>query len=145
MLLKHHAPSEVRDLLRGVPLFVDATDKELDAIASVARTVEFPQGAVICEEGATGIGLHVIVEGSVGVTSTHSADGTLGRGAYFGEIAVIDGGRRMATIRALTPVTTLAIVAWDFKTIMDEHPSVTRRLVLELCARIRAEAASFTA
>lgn len=144
MLLKHHAPSEARALLRGVPLFQDMTDRELDAVAGVARTVEFEAGAVICQEGSSGIGLHVILEGTVAVSSSHSRDCTLGPGAYFGEIAVVDGGPRMATVTALTPVRTLAIVAWEFTSILDKHPQVVRRLVKELCVRLRKEAATIS-
>jgi CRP-like cAMP-binding protein len=145
MLLKHHAPAEVRALLRGVPLFMDMTDRELDTIAAVARPVEFAPGAVICAEGTSGIGLHIIVEGTVLVSSSHSTDRTLGPGAYFGEIAVVDGGPRMATVTATTAVRTLSIVAWEFTGILDQHPQVVRRLVKELCVRLRKEAATISA
>lgn len=144
MLLQPSAPPETMTLLCSVPLFADASDKELDAIARVARTVEFPANAVICAEGVSGVGLHVIAHGSVRVTSSHSAPVSLGPGAYFGEIAVIDGGPRMATVTAETAVTTLAIVSWELRTIMDNQPQVTRRLVLELCQRLREQAAAFS-
>ena len=135
---------ETKALLRGVPLFAGATDKELDAVARVARTVEFPQGAVICAEGVTGIGLHVIAAGTVNVSSSHSADARLGPGAFFGEIALVDGGSRMATVTAETPVTTLAIVSWEFRHIMETQPQVLHHLVLELCRRLRDQAAAFS-
>jgi voltage-gated potassium channel len=144
MLLQPSAPPETTTLLRSVPLFADATAKELDAIARVARTVEFPAGSIICAEGVSGVGLHVIAHGSVSVTSSHSAPVTLGAGAYFGEIAVVDGGPRMATVTAETAVTTLAIVSWELRTIMDTQPQVMHRLVLELCRRLRDQAAAFS-
>jgi CRP-like cAMP-binding protein len=144
MLAKSHAPAETIELLRGVPLFVDMGDKELQEIARLTRSMEWPEGAIICAEGASGIGLHVIANGTVRVSSTHGTDGTLGRGAYFGEIALIDGGPRMATVVAVTPVTTLAIVAWEFKGIIEEHPTVAMRLIKELCGRIRTQAGTFT-
>ena len=144
MLLHHSAPAETKALLRGVPLFADATDRELDAIANVARTVDFPAGAVICAEGMTGVGLHVIVDGTVSVTSSHSRETALGPGAYFGDIALVDGGPRMATVTAQTAVTTLAIVAWEFKTIMDSQPQVMRHLLREMCQRLRDQAAAFS-
>lgn len=144
MLVQPSAPPETKTLLRSVPLFADATDKELEAIARVARTVEFPAGSVICAEGVSGVGLHVIAHGTVDVTSSHSAPISLGPGAYFGEIAVVDGGPRMATVTAQTPVTTLAIVSWELRTIMDSQPQVMRHLVVELCRRLRDQAAAFS-
>jgi CRP-like cAMP-binding protein len=144
MLTHQSALPETVALLRRVPLFADATDKQLDAVAKVARAVDFPAGSVICAEYATGVGLHVIDHGTVSVTSSHSPTVTLGPGAYFGEIALIDGGPRMATVTAETPVKTLALVSWEFTGILETQPSVALHLVRELCLRLREQAAAFS-
>lgn len=144
MLKTVKIPSQDVQLLQAMPMFASLSAKELGVVAAAAKHVTFPQGAVICEEGQSGIGLHVIVEGTVSITSTHSSPSSLGPGAYFGEIALIDRGPRLATVVAATDVTTLSIVAWEFTTLMDNHPEVTRALLLEMCGRLRAQAASYT-
>lgn len=143
-MLKQSVPPQTTQLLRGVPMFATTSDKELKLIASVARSVSFEPGTVICDEGKSGIGLHVLVEGEVEVTSSHAPPSRLGPGAYFGEIALLDGGPRLATVRATTHVSTLSIVAWDFKAILDEQPAVARGLLLEMCRRLREQAAAYT-
>lgn len=143
-MLKQSVPPQTTQLLRGVPMFANASDKELKIIAAATRRVVFEPGAVICHEGKSGVGLHVIVEGQVEVTSSHAPPSLLGPGAYFGEIAVVDGGPRLATVKAAGPVATLSIVAWDFKAILDEQPAVARGLVLEMCRRLRQQAAAYT-
>jgi CRP-like cAMP-binding protein len=134
-------PSTVEQHLRAVPLFADASDVDLAYVAVVAHPTRFPKGTIICAEGVRGVGLHVITDGQVRVTSSHSPEVVLSAGAYFGEMAVLDGGPRMATVVAATDVSTLVINAREFAQILDEQPAVARHLVLELCARLREQAA----
>ena len=136
--------STVESHLRAVPLFAGATPEQLAHIASVARPATFAKGTVICAEGVRGVGLHVITGGQVRVSSSHSPEALLGPGAYFGEMAVLDGGPRMATIVAATDVSTLVIMAWEFSQILEQQPAVLRHLVDQLCARVREQAAHLT-
>jgi voltage-gated potassium channel len=130
--------------LRAVPLFAGASPTQLAHVASVARPTSFRRGTIICAEGVHGVGLHVITAGSVRVTSRHAPDLALGPGSYFGEMAVLDGGPRMATVVAESDVETLVILAWEFGRILDEQPEVLRHLVGALCARVREQAAHLT-
>lgn len=132
--------STVEEHLRAVPLFADASDIDLAYVAVVARPQTFRKGTVICAEGVSGVGLHVITDGQVRVTSSHSPEVVLSAGSYFGEMAVLDGGPRMATVVAATDVSTLVIMAWEFARILEEQPAVMRHLVQQLCARLRAQA-----
>lgn len=138
------AVSTVESHLRAVPLFADATPEELAHIASVARPATFDKGTIICAEGVRGVGLHVITGGQVHVTSSHSPDSVLGPGSYFGEMAVLDGGPRMATVVAETHVSTLVLMAWEFAQICEEQPAVLKHLVKQLCDRLREQAAQVT-
>lgn len=133
-------PSTIEQHLRAVPLFADASPEQLRHVATVARPATFTRGTIICAEGVRGVGLHVITGGEVRVRSSHSPDAQLGPGSYFGEMAVLDGGPRMATVVAATDVSTLVIVAWEFAQILDEQPAVLRHLVEQLCARLRDQA-----
>ena len=62
----------------------------------------------------------------------------LGPGDYFGEISMIDGKPRSATVHATSPVTTISLASWAFHPILDEHPEVTKELLKVMCARLRA-------
>jgi CRP-like cAMP-binding protein len=137
-------PSSVEEHLRAVPLFADASDIDLAYVAVVARPQAFRKGTVICAEGVSGVGLHVITDGQVRVTSSHSPEVLLSAGSYFGEMAVLDGGPRMATVVAATDVSTLVIMAWEFARILEEQPAVMQHLVQALCARLREQAAHVT-
>ena len=58
-------------------------------------------------------------------------------GDSFGDIALIDGRPRTATVRAETPLRTVSMTVWDFKPLLTEHPQISYRLLLELCRRLR--------
>jgi CRP/FNR family cyclic AMP-dependent transcriptional regulator len=136
--------SDLIDLLRTVPLFSACTNKELQAIGAVVKEVEFPAGRVICKEGETGVGLHVIAEGETKVQIGGRTRRRLGPGAFFGEIALLDGGPRTATVVAETPVRTLAIPAWSFKSVIRSQPGIALKMLEETCRRLRANDASLT-
>jgi CRP/FNR family transcriptional regulator len=131
---------EVVEFLRTVPLFSACTQKELNTIAEVTKEVPFPAGAEICREGETGVGLHLIVEGETRVQIGGRTRRRLGPGAYFGEIAVLDGGPRTATVVAETPVRTFAVSSWNFKGVLRSHPTLAVKLLEEVCRRIRSYA-----
>ena len=129
---------ELTALLRTVPIFSACTAKELSAIAATVKEVDFPAGKVICEEGQTGVGLHVIVQGETKVQIGGRTRGRLGPGAFFGEIALLDGGPRTATVVAETPVKALSIVIWDFKALLKSQSNLAFKMLEEVCRRLRA-------
>jgi CRP/FNR family transcriptional regulator, cyclic AMP receptor protein len=129
---------ELTALLRTVPIFSTCTAKELSAIAAAVKEMDFPAGKVICEEGQTGVGLHVIVQGETKVQIGGRTRSRLGPGAFFGEIALLDGGPRTATIVAETPVKALSIVIWDFKAILKSQSNLALKMLEEVCRRLRA-------
>ena len=83
-------------LLKTVPLFSNCTKKELFTIASIVKDVDFEAGRTICREGESAVGLHVVVEGETNVQIGGRTRRRLGPGAFFGEIALLDGGPRSA-------------------------------------------------
>ena len=88
------------DRIRSVPLFSEFGDKELQRVAAIAKEVEFPAGKEIAKQGESGVGFHMIVEGEASVSVDGTNHGTLGPGAYFGEMSLLDGGPRSATVAA---------------------------------------------
>jgi CRP/FNR family cyclic AMP-dependent transcriptional regulator len=124
-------------LLAGVPLFEGLSKKELNSILSVAKQIQFDEGHDIVEEGATGVGFHLVLEGEAHVLIGGRKRATLRAGDYFGEMSLIDGGPRSATVRTSTPVRTLALTSWAFMPLLDKNPSIARKLLAEMSKRLR--------
>jgi CRP-like cAMP-binding protein len=124
--------------IRSVPLFSGFGDKDVERVAAIAKEVEFPAGKEIARQGESGVGFHMITQGDAEVEVDGSVHTTLGPGAYFGEMSLLDGGPRSATVRALTPLRTVSMTSWDFNALLDQHPELTKKLLIELCRRLRA-------
>ena len=125
------------DALRGVPLLAGLNDKQLRLLAGQAKEVGFSAGKVICEEGERGTGLHVILEGQTKVQIGGRTRSKMGPGAFFGEIALLDGGPRSATVVAETDGRLLSIPFWNFKSIIKEYPGVALKMLEEVAVRLR--------
>jgi CRP-like cAMP-binding protein len=124
--------------LRDVPLFKDFSDEELGHVAQVTKRVDFPEGKTVASQGQLGVGFHQIVEGSADVIQDGKTIGHLKPGDYFGEISLIDGGTRSATVTTTAPTTTLSITAWDFKRLIEHSHDMTKKLLIGLCHMLRA-------
>jgi len=62
----------------------------------------------------------------------------LGSGDFFGEISLLDGGPRTATVTAETEVTTLGLTPWVFKRLIDSNPSIASKMLKVMAQRLRA-------
>lgn len=132
------ADGDLLERLRSVPLFEGLSDKELKDVLGQTRVIEHDADREIIEEGHGSAGFHLILDGSVTVLQNGGVRRTLGPGDYFGEISLIDGKPRSATIRTDAPVRTLSLTAWGFAPLLDAHPSLARKLLLGLCGHLRA-------
>ena len=132
------ADPEIVQALSQTDLFAGLSKKHLTSIASQARLVHHQPGKDITEQGGGAAGFHLIKDGTASVkVSGHDRPG-LGPGDYFGEISMIDGQPRSATVHADTDMTTISIPSWSFHPILDEEPEVAKVLLKVLCARLRA-------
>jgi CRP-like cAMP-binding protein len=122
-------PDEPYDFLRGVVLLSDVSDKDLRAIAASMRRRAFAPGEEIVSEGEGGVGFFFIESGSVAVTQDGARRATLGTGDHFGEIALLAGADRTATVSAETDVVCWGMPAWNFRPLVREQPSVTVKLL----------------
>ncbi len=123
--------------LRAVPLFRDFSDEELGHVAQVTKRVEFPEGKTVASQGETGVGFHLIIEGSAEVIQDGATIGRLGPGDYFGEISLIDGGTRSATVTTTAPTQTLSVAAWDFSRLIEHNNGMMKKLLIGLCHMLR--------
>ncbi len=137
--------AEFIERLRLVPLFSNLNDRQLRFIVGQGREVSFPAGREICKQGETGLGMHVVLEGQTKVQVNGRTRAKLGPGAFFGEIALLDGGPRTASVIAETDVHTLAIPHWNFRALLKEQPPMALKMLEEVCKRVREQGASLQA
>jgi CRP/FNR family transcriptional regulator, cyclic AMP receptor protein len=123
--------------LRGTPLFSALSDKDLVRVQSISKVVTHEEGQSVVEEDQTAIGFHLILEGSADALVAGVSVAQLGPGSYFGEMSLLDGKPRSATVKATSTLQTLVIPSWDFNRMLDQHPEMMRGLLVELCRRLR--------
>lgn len=128
----------VRDGLAGVDLFSSLTRRDLTRIARSGRVVDHRPNKEVVAEGRQGIAFHLILEGSADVEIGGRSRARLRAGDYFGEISILDGKPRTATVRARSDgLRTFVITASEFRQLLDERPQVARALLVTLCRRLR--------
>ena len=128
------------ELLKGVPLFAECSKKELAAIAAVADEIDVPAGRELVREGSNARDFCVIVEGSADVTAGGKTINTLGAGDFFGEIALIRGGTRTATVATTSPTRLLELTDRAFARLIRELPSIETTVVAAADERLEPRA-----
>jgi CRP-like cAMP-binding protein len=127
------------ELLGRLPLFENCTQKELGEIASIMVEAERPAGTLLTREGRDGGLMFVIVEGTAEVVSgaARKVIGRLGPGDVVGELSLIDGGARSASVVATSPVVVLEIARDDFQSLVRRSPKFVKALLRSLSLRVR--------
>jgi CRP-like cAMP-binding protein len=123
--------------LRKVPLFSACSDTELELIARATTAVRMPAGEVVAAEGAPGHEFMVMVEGQARVVAQGRCLAELGPGEFFGEIALLDGGVRTASVVAETDILVDVISHRDFDGLVARAPGLDRKLLVGLARRLR--------
>jgi CRP/FNR family transcriptional regulator, cyclic AMP receptor protein len=126
------------EALSAVPLFSDCSKKELSAIARLCTSIDVPAGDVLTKEGASGREFFVISSGQAKVVIGKRTVATLGPGDSIGEMALLDGGPRTATVTATTPLEVYALGVREFRSLLDASPSITRKILVSVAGRLRA-------
>ena len=131
-------PGDARiDHLRRVSLFNDCTEEELRRIADISRTVEVPVGTVVTEIGAPGDSFFFIIDGRVSVQTPVGVGDPLSPGDFFGEMSLLDGEPRSATVTAMTDLRLLVVDRAHFWRLLNESPDLVRRILALLSRRVR--------
>lgn len=123
--------------IREVQLFRGCNDKQLKRIAGLTTPCSVSPGAVLCNEGAVGRETFIIVSGQAQVTIDGYPFATLQSGDIAGEMAVLDGARRTATVIAQTAMTVLVLNPQELATVLDEFPQVAKGFLTTLSRRLR--------
>ncbi len=139
------AKRDVVGQLSRVPLFSGCSRKDLQTIARVVKDIDHSSDTVIAREGEPGVGLFVIVDGTADVTIGGKKKASLGPGDFFGEIALLDGGPRTATVTATSDIAMLGLTEWVFRGLMQEHPTIAVKTLQQMAARLRNATKATTA
>jgi CRP-like cAMP-binding protein len=122
--------------LQSTPFFSGLAPEDLQGIVDVGSSVSYAAGEPIVEEGDPGDGMYIVVSGEARV-DVGGRFHMLKPGDFFGEMALIAPGKRMATVRAESDVETLKIPAEEFQTFLMEHPSVALAMLRAIVLRLR--------
>jgi CRP/FNR family cyclic AMP-dependent transcriptional regulator len=125
------------ETLKTVPLFADLDSRELEQIAATMRERRFAAGDTVTQEGAGGAGFFVVESGRADVTVDGAARGTIGPGDYFGEIALLTGSERTATITATSDMVCHGMTPWDFKPLVETNSAIAWKLLTAMAEKLR--------
>jgi len=115
------------DDLRLSPLFAGLTDSELERVAAMVEEKRVVRGAVLAREGEFAYHLVIVAEGTAEVLIDGETVRTLQAGDTFGEIGVVERGRRTADVMATSPMRLLTMRIWSFNKLADEIPEFGAR------------------
>src|SRR2546427_5156553 len=123
--------------LQRVPLFADLTKREVQQIARLFKERRFSAGETVIKEGSGGAAFFVIESGEATVFIRGKKHTTLKPDDYFGEIALIDEGTRMATITAVSDLVCYGLTFWDFRPLVEANGVIGWKLLQRMAKMLR--------
>jgi CRP-like cAMP-binding protein len=123
--------------LARIPLFAHCTAQEIEAIEAVAQEHVYEPGQIIVTQGTPGQAFYTVISGRVEIVRDGKSLGAFGPGDFFGEMSLLDQAPRSATIRALETTKCLMLSSWDFRALLEKHPSIAIKLLEVLSRRLR--------
>lgn len=122
--------------LRKISLFEGLSDAALERLAARSAVVEVEPGQVLAVPGDPGSGMFVVLEGEVSVEVRGGFHAELGRGQFFGEVALLVPSGRVARVRAATQARCLSIPRDTALTLLESEPALTLKMLRELARRL---------
>jgi CRP-like cAMP-binding protein len=124
-------------VLQRVPLFADLSKQEVHQIALLFKERRFAEGEIVVQEGSGGAAFFVIESGEAAVFIGGKKHTTLKAEDYFGEIALIDEGPRMATITATSELVCYGVTFWDFRPLVESNGVIGWKLLQRMAKMYR--------
>jgi CRP-like cAMP-binding protein len=128
---------ELQARLAAVPIFAGLSHRQLGKLVDASRTTTHQAGHEVAKEGEGALALHVILDGTAEVTVHGKPKRELKAGDYFGEISLIDGKKRSASVTALTDLHTIAVPHGPFQGLLENEAGVAAGLLKMVCSRLR--------
>ena len=125
------------ELLRGIALFAGCTKAELARISSLATETRVGAGTVLTREGDIGRHAFILIDGAASAYRKERRIAILGPGSLCGELALLDGGERTATVVAETDLRLLVLTRQELSSLLHAAPSVAQKIIGQLGQRLR--------
>lgn len=125
------------DLLRTVPLFAGLDDADIRRLGELVDEVDLPAGRVLMTQGEHGSEMVIVIDGMASVVRDGQPLDDCGPGSILGEISLLDGGPRTATVTLSEPSRLLILGRRAFHSLMDEFPEVRMRVLETVAQRLR--------
>ncbi len=125
--------------LSELDLFRGCSARELRTIDSLTTPIRVRAGTVLCREGTPANECFVVFDGVATVTIAGEPLGTIGPSGFIGELALLDGGPRIATVTATSDMGVLVLTQAEFSLLLRDVPMVKRRLLEQVASKVRAE------
>ena len=131
-------PRDPATALQRVGLFADMDRRQAEQIARLLKERRFAKGETVIVEGSGGAAVYLIASGEATVSHQGVRVATLGPGDHFGEIALIDGGTRSATVTAASDLVCYGLTFWEFRPLVERNGTIAWKLLQALAKRLRA-------
>ena len=128
--------------LKAVPLFAHCSQKELEFIVTQVEDMDFPAGRVLCQEGHYGGDFFILLSGAAEVTRGSKRLAAMTPGDFFGEIALVDGGKRTATVTTSEPSRCLVLGPRQFQSVLHQNAEIVLSVMKALAIRVREAGAA---
>jgi len=129
--------------LSTVGIFSGCSQKELQSVARLCTPLSLEEGFVLTKEGTPGLQCFVIADGTASVTIGGRKVNEVGPGECVGELALLDGGPRTATVTAESPMNVYALSVSEFRSLLRVSPSILGKIATSLARRLRAREADY--
>ncbi len=134
-----------QSFLSRVEIFANLGRRELKALAKSCTQSTYAEGDVLCRQGERGVAAFLIVSGRVQIEAELEDQRVavvteLGQGAMVGELSIIDGAERVATVRAIEEVDALVLTQWSMMALLKTHPAIAVSMLPVIVQRFRETA-----
>ena len=144
MTMRAGIPKQQIEMLGQVPLFTACSQAELRSIARLGTQVSAEPGAILTAQGKPGSEFFLILDGTASCKEGRREVRRFTSGDYFGELALLHGGYRVATVEAVTPMELLVLDAREFRSLVLENPTVALKVLSRLAERLTETAAQYS-
>jgi CRP-like cAMP-binding protein len=134
--MRTRIPRQQIELLGKVPLFSGCNQSELRALAQFGTQVSIEAGHVLTQQGKPGSEFFMVLSGTASVTKKKREVERLKAGAYFGELAILHGGIRNATVTAATDMELMVLDAREFRSVLMTNPTIGLKMLSGLAERL---------
>ena len=124
------------DDIAAVPIFSSLDPDQLATIANWFDAEDVGEGVKLVGEGSHGYSFFVLAEGTASVTAEGEELATLRAGDFFGEVAMLDSGRRTASVTSTAPARLFVMFGTEVRQLQDAYPEIADRITLAMKERV---------